>query len=245
MTEITWLGHSTVLIELGGARLLTDPVLRSRVGHLRRIAPRPPPAVLEGLDAVLISHAHHDHLDLPSLARLPQGCPVIAPHGSVALLERRGLSARGIAVGERAQVGGVEVLAAPAVHDGRRHPLSRGRETLAYLLGTDGGVYFVGDTDVFDGMAELAGGIELALLPVWGWGPKVGPGHLDPERAARAAALLSPQVAVPIHWGTLAAPRAPWLGDPAAPARAFAGHVAALAPGVRVELLPPGGSLAL
>jgi L-ascorbate metabolism protein UlaG (beta-lactamase superfamily) len=82
----------------------------------------------------------------------------------------------------------------------------------------------------------------VALLPIWGWGARVGRGHLDPARAARAAALLEPRVAVPIHWGTLASPRAPWRDDPARPARAFVRQMAALADAVEVRVVPPGGS---
>jgi L-ascorbate metabolism protein UlaG (beta-lactamase superfamily) len=85
----------------------------------------------------------------------------------------------------------------------------------------------------------------VALLPVWGWGPRVGPGHLDPDRAAQAAALLRPRVAVPVHWGTLASPGVWWRGDPAEPARRFAARVAELAPGTLVRVLAPGGRLEL
>jgi L-ascorbate metabolism protein UlaG (beta-lactamase superfamily) len=109
----------------------------------------------------------------------------------------------------------------------------------------DGGtrVYFAGDTDVFDGMADLAPGLTVALLPVWGWGPKVGPGHLDPERAAQATALLQPRLAVPIHWGTYAGPRVWWRDDPALPAREFARLAARSAPDVDVRILAPGDEL--
>jgi L-ascorbate metabolism protein UlaG (beta-lactamase superfamily) len=80
---------------------------------------------------------------------------------------------------------------------------------------------------------------------VWGWGPKLGPGHLDPERAARAAALLAPRAAIPIHWGTYAAPNAWWRDDPELPAREFARHVAIHAPAVAVRILSPGHSAPL
>jgi L-ascorbate metabolism protein UlaG (beta-lactamase superfamily) len=242
---LTWLGHSTVLIEAGNTRLLTDPVLRSRVAHLRRIVPPPLDPGLERLDAVLISHAHHDHLDLPSLSRLPSSCPVFAPRHSVRLLRRRRLNGCPLQVGERARVNELGILATQARHSGRRHPLSRGDETLGYLVEGPASVYFAGDTDVFEEMSELAGRITVALLPVWGWGARVGRGHMDPERAARAAALLEPVVAVPIHWGTFASPLAPWVRDPDAPARAFARHVRRLAPQVTVEVLAPGGRIEL
>ena len=242
---LTWVGHSTVLIEAGNTRLLTDPVLRSRIGHLRRIVPPPLDSGLQRLDAVLISHAHHDHLDLPSLSGLSSSCPVFAPRHSVRLLRRRRLNACPLEVGERARVNEVVIIATQARHSGRRHPLSRGDETLAYLVEGPASVYFAGDTDVFEEMSELAGRITVALLPVWGWGSRVGRGHMDPERAARAAALLEPAVVVPIHWGTLASPLAPWVGDPDAPARAFARHVRRLAPQVAVEVLAPGGRIEL
>ncbi len=106
-------------------------------------------------------------------------------------------------------------------------------------------IYFAGDTDLFDGMRELAGTLDVALLPVWGWGPRVGPGHLDPERAARAAGLLRPRVAVPIHWGTYASPRAWWRSDPRLPAREFERFAAVHAPGVTVSILAPGQALTL
>jgi L-ascorbate metabolism protein UlaG (beta-lactamase superfamily) len=89
-------------------------------------------------------------------------------------------------------------------------------------------------------MGDLSGDLDVALLPIWGWGPRVGRGHMDPERAAHAVALLRPRVALPIHWGTLASPRAPWLEDPQAPPRAFAERVAELASGVEVRVLAPG-----
>ena len=85
----------------------------------------------------------------------------------------------------------------------------------------------------------------MALLPVWGWGPKLGPGHLDPERAARAAGLLRPRLAIPVHWGTYASPRAWWRDDPELPAREFERYVARHAPGVAVAILAPGGSAPL
>ena len=91
----------------------------------------------------------------------------------------------------------------PAVHGGSRGRRGPEIEALGYVINGGGHrAYFAGDTDLFDGMADL-GALDLALLPVAGWGPSVGPGHLDPARAARALTLLRPRAAVPIHWGTL------------------------------------------
>jgi L-ascorbate metabolism protein UlaG (beta-lactamase superfamily) len=102
-------------------------------------------------------------------------------------------------------------------------------------------VYFAGDTDLFPGMAKLRKRVDVALLPVWGWGRGVGPGHLDPDRAARAAAIISPEIAIPIHWGTFAISRpARRPADPGWPPRRFATLVGELAPAVQVRVLEPG-----
>jgi len=238
----TWLGHATILVELGGMRLLTDPVLRLRVAHLRRQIPPPEPP--GPLDAVLISHLHRDHLDLPSLAQLDIR-EVIVPPGAARALRGVRADVHELAPGERRMVGGVEVAAVPAVHDGRRVPVGPPAEAVGYVIGGAHRVYFAGDTEPFAAMAELAP-LDLALLPVWGWGPSLGPGHMDPEEAADTCALLRPAVAVPIHWGTYLRVgmrgQAELLRDPP---RRFAARVAECAPGTRVELLAPGGSLAL
>ena len=94
-------------------------------------------------------------------------------------------------------------------------------------------------------MGALAGRVEVAALPVWGWGPRLPPGHLDPEGAARAVALIGPRVAIPIHWGTLAAVGAQRGADSLAPPRAFASATARLAPQVEVRILVPGERSAL
>jgi L-ascorbate metabolism protein UlaG (beta-lactamase superfamily) len=243
MVRVTYLGHATVLIEADGTTILTDPLLRRRVGHLRRIVSVGPVPQLGPADVVLISHAHRDHLDLPSLRPIAGQGSIVVPRGSAKLARRAGFGeVREVEAGDRITVGAVELLATPAEHDGRRWPLFGSADALGYVI--QGRVYFAGDTDLFEGMADIAGDLDLALLPVAGWGPKLPPGHLDPERAARAAALLRPRVAVPIHWGTYASPGAA-VADPAAPAREFAGLTAAAAPDVEVRILQPGEALVL
>jgi L-ascorbate metabolism protein UlaG (beta-lactamase superfamily) len=239
---VTWLGHATVLIEVDGVRLLTDPVLRERVAQLRRVPPLCPPP--EGVDAVLVSHAHLDHLDPPSLARLGRDRRIVVPRGAGAALRRRRFRrVEEVAEGDEVRVGPVTVRATAAEHHGRRlgplHPPWRESRALGYVVAGTRLVYFAGDTDLFAGMADLAPGLDLALLPVSGWGPRVGPGHLDPRRAAEALTMLRPRVAVPIHWGTLALP---WGDAPEEPALAFRRHAAELAGGVEVRVLPPGGA---
>ncbi|HET6546888.1 MAG TPA: MBL fold metallo-hydrolase [Solirubrobacter sp.] len=244
MRRITWLGHATVLIEADGARLLTDPVLRDRVAHLRR---RVRPAREPGrLDGVLVSHVHYDHLDRPSLRRVAaRDVAAVVPAGAARLLGRLPFgTVHEVRAGDAVDVAGVRVEAVQAWHDGRRRPGSEAFETLGFVAD---GVWFAGDTGLDDGMAALRGAVDVALVPIWGWGPSLGPGHLDPRTAAQAVALVQPRVAVPIHWGTflpIGARRrhSALLTEP--PER-FAAHVAELAPATRVETVAPGGTVEL
>jgi L-ascorbate metabolism protein UlaG (beta-lactamase superfamily) len=246
--RVTYVGHATVLAELDGVRLLTDPVLRSRVGPLRRHGARPAPEAMEALDAVLISHLHHDHADLPSLRRIGRDVPVIGAPGSREFLERHGFDpVTELAPGESSQVGEVAVTAVEALHPSESRFERRSAAVGFLLSGRSQRVYFAGDTDLFEGMAEIGPELDLALLPIWGWGPSLGRGHLDPERAARAAALLSPRMVIPIHWGTLYP-----LGlgrlrpDPLrSPPREFAARMRDLAPQVEARVLAPGGAASL
>ena len=107
--------------------------------------------------------------------------------------------------GDEIRFGGSTVVVVEADHDAGRGPRSRHRaEPVGYVVRGNRSIYFAGDTDHFAGMARIGEiGLDLGLIPVWGWGPKVGSGHLDPGSAAEALTLLRPAVAVPIHWGTL------------------------------------------
>jgi L-ascorbate metabolism protein UlaG (beta-lactamase superfamily) len=199
----------------------------------------------EALDAVLLSHLHRDHADAPSLRMLPAGLPVLAPAGTGEGVRRMG-PARVVEleVGERTPVGAGSVLAVAADHDSRRNPLGARTGALGFVAESGGRrVYFAGDTGLFDGMAEL-GPLDLALVPIWGWGPTLGPGHMDPEQAARAVALLQPRVAVPIHWATYLP--AGYTGDHPLlrdPGVRFTTAVRRLAPAVEVAMVEPGGSV--
>jgi L-ascorbate metabolism protein UlaG (beta-lactamase superfamily) len=244
--RIVFLGHATVLVELDGAVLLTDPLLRGRVLHLRRQVPPVDRARVANPGAVLISHLHQDHLDLPSLRQLGLDTPIVVPAGAGAWLrERRFRRVTELSVGERTSVGALAVTAVEARHDGGRSPRGPQAQAMGYLIRGSKSVYFAGDTELFDGMSRitaLAPALDVALLPVGGWGPTLGPGHLDPLDAARALRLLSPRIAIPIHWGTLLPMgfsrrfRAR-LGDPP---RQFAEHAASFAPEVDARILEPG-----
>ena len=246
MARVTYVGHATVLVELDGVRLLTDPVLRRRVLHLRRRDVASMDA-LRGLDAILVSHAHWDHLDVPSLTRLGRDVRIVLPRGAGRLVRRRFFrNVVELDVGESIELGDVTVTAAPAEHDAGRGPLGVRAPALGYVVEGTKRIYFAGDTDLFPAMAELAP-LDLALLPVAGWGPRLPPGHLDPQRAAEALRLLRPQSAVPIHWGTyslITKPRAA-PGVERAPADQFARFAAELAPDVDVRILDLGESLDL
>jgi L-ascorbate metabolism protein UlaG (beta-lactamase superfamily) len=240
--EITWLGHSTVLIELDGARLLTDPVLGKRVAGLVRVAPPVAEESSREIDTVLLSHLHADHAHSASLKRVGASATVLAPTGAGPWLRRRGLAhVQELRPGDEAHAGPVSVRAVPAVHHGRRHALADPSDSIGFVVRGSRSVYFAGDTDLFPEMAKLANGLDVALLPVSGWGPTLGPGHLDAERAARAAALIRPRVAIPIHWGTLGLPlgiaRPP---DAERPAREFETLAARAAPDVEIRVLAPG-----
>jgi L-ascorbate metabolism protein UlaG (beta-lactamase superfamily) len=243
--RVTYVGHATVLIELDGCRLLTDPFLRNRLGHLRRHGPPPAAGVAAGIDAVLISHLHRDHADASSLRRLDRGTRLLVPAGSREFFARLGFGAvEELAAGESARVGEVTVTATEAVHATGRG--SRDAGAIGFFLAGTQTVYFAGDTDLFDGMRSLPR-VDLALLPIWGWGPSLGPGHLDPERAARAAALIEPRIVVPIHWGTLY-PRLLGRLRPqplSAPPRELATWMGRLAPQSELRTLAPGESTSL
>jgi L-ascorbate metabolism protein UlaG (beta-lactamase superfamily) len=239
---VTYVGHSTVLVDLDGSRILTDPVLRNRVLHLRRTAPISDD-VLPAVDAVLVSHAHWDHLDVPSLERVGQQVRVVVPRGLGRLPRKRGFAdVVEVDVGEHVQVGRLDVAATHAEHDGSRGRLGVSAPALGFTIAGSKQVYFAGDTDLFAGMEELAP-LDVALLPVSGWGKVLGPGHLDPRRAAEALRLLRPRVAIPIHWGTLAPfHHAPPTSHAAEEFRRQAGK---LAPDVDVRILALGERLPL
>jgi len=244
---ITWIGHSTVLLELDGVRLITDPVLRDAVAHLRRVTESLRPELLGSLDVALVSHAHYDHLDTRSLVRLGRSLHVIVPAGAGNLLRRRGfVQVTEVGVGDEIDIGRVTIGVTHAEHDGSRGPFLTGVRAVGYRVTGSVRIYFAGDTDLFQGMSGLATDLDVALLPVAGWGPRLPPGHLDPLRAAQSLTLLRPRIAVPIHWGTyrrIGLPRGPALLR--APAESFVRLASELAPEVDVRLLPVGGHLGL
>jgi L-ascorbate metabolism protein UlaG (beta-lactamase superfamily) len=249
LANLNYIGHATVLIDIGQVRVLTDPVLRDRVFFLRRHGQNPAPPLLADRppDLVLLSHLHYDHADLPSLRQLPPAVTVIAPRGSGRYLNRwAGVQVYEIAEGDKVQVADVEITALPAEHS-RGEALPRpATDCLSYLMRNRLSVYFAGDTGLFPEMHDVGRDhdLDVALLPVWGYSHRVGEGHLTPQTAATALMRLRPRIAVPIHWGSLRlmGPDSFWqavdyLSDPP---HAFAEHASRLAPQTQVRVLQPG-----
>lgn len=258
---VTWVGHATLLIEVGDYRIITDPALTSRLAHLRRRRPVPH---LGEVDALLLSHIHMDHLHLPSLRRIAPTDRVLVPAGARSLLptfRRRSPSGSTTVVtptvvdvraGDRVSlVDGdvaVTVEVVHAEHSSRRGPQSRVvAEPVGYVVRIgSASLYFAGDTDLFAAMRDL-GRIDLAFIPIWGWGPSLGEKHLDPVSAATATHWIDPRQVVPIHWGTYSPMRArrgdpPWLERPIG---AFRNALGDLSLSDRMCLVEPGGSVTI
>ncbi len=249
--RITWLGHATVVLDLDGVRVLTDPLLRAGNGPLRRRGPRPRRDQWVGAAVTLVSHLHHDHAELASL-RLLGDTPVVAGARNAAYLRRRGLNGVGLgdewyAVGDS----GVRVRLVRAEHHSRRMP-HRPNGAHGHIVQTPTvTIWIAGDTSIHDDMEcipDLAGApIDLAVVPVGGWGSRLSAGHLDARAAARACALVGAAAAVPYHWGTLhvpgmaSVPRG-WMD---APGEHFPDALAKEAPGCRPLVLRPGESTLL
>lgn len=253
MPDISWWGHATVTIEDSGVRVLTDPILTPLVGHLRRRRGAVPAPAALSADVVVISHLHGDHLHVRSLMRMPRRTKVLLPRGAIrairALRLLKNCELVEIGAGESVDFGPVRVRAVAGHHDNRRHVLAnRGRaEPLGYVIEGARRTYFAGDTDLFPEMADEVGGCDVALLPVGGWGPGLGPGHLNAARAADAAVAVGASDAVPIHFGTL------WpIGmdrirpeEFLRPGQNFVTALATVAPRITAHLLTPGQTVRL
>lgn len=241
--ELTWWGHSTVELRIGGCRLITDPLLRRRAGPLHRRGATPPPRSWPATDLVLLSHLHHDHADLRSL-RLLGRVPVVTGRRNAEWLRRRGFA--GVAPEGWTRSGDVEVRLVPAVHHSRPMP-HRPNDAHGHLVSSpEAAVWLAGDTCLYDGMRELPGlagraRIDVAVVPIGGWGPRLSPGHLDPEEAAVACAWTGARYALPVHWGTLHVPPVGFFGGwMARPLEEFADALPRIAPECRLVRLETG-----
>ena len=210
--DVTWLGHSTVVLDLDGVRIVADPLLRRNNGILRRRGGQPSQPAWSGADAVLLSHLHHDHAEVASLKLFP-GVPVLTAPPNASWAMRKGLDGRGLGDDEWFAVGPhgeVEVRLVPAIHHSRPMPHRPNAANGHLVRGPSGIAWLAGDTDLYPDMAtlpEMAGGaIDVALVPIGGWGPRLSPGHMGPGEAAVACRLTAARFAVPVHWKTLHVP---------------------------------------
>jgi L-ascorbate metabolism protein UlaG (beta-lactamase superfamily) len=215
--KVTYIGHATLLLELGGVRLLTDPNFDSKLGRIlpRVSAPGIALEELPALDAILLTHAHADHLSFDSLDRLPRTIPLFAPPVVAKWLRRLGYTqALDIGPGETVSVGDVTVHTASATHRGNRYGYDRWRSSAnMYLLDAGATVFFAGDTALVDDTHHLVERtlwarqreLDLALLPIgyapW-WKPGFRRGHLTHDDALTLFERLRARVFVPYHWGT-------------------------------------------
>lgn len=198
---LTWWGHAFATVEIGGLRIGIDPVFTDRLLHLRRYT-APVTARAAEADLVLVSHLHADHCHRPSLRRFGPGTPVVMPHGGEGLLRGRA-GVRGVRPGDELEVAGARISVLPAYHDGRRLPGSRYRgPALGFRVECgEHSFWYPGDTGVHEDF-DAVDPVDLALVPVGGWGPTLGEEHLDPAGAAEAVARVGARWAVPLHWGT-------------------------------------------
>ncbi len=261
--RVTWMGHASVLVELDGARVLTDPVWSARCSPVSFVGPRrfaPPPvplAALPPLDAVLISHDHYDHLDratVTSLARLQPRALFLVPLGVGAHLRRWGVPAERIReLGWHQSVrlarAPLELIALPARHFSGRGLQGNGTLFASWaLIGPRHRVYFGGDTGAFEGHAAIGaahGPFDATLLPIGAYDESWPDVHLDPEQAVAAHAALRGRFLLPIHWGTFRLALHAWYE----PAERLldAGHAAGIAfavprPGETVSPETPGAN---
>lgn len=216
--RVTWLGHSTTVIEIDGATVLTDPVWGERASPSRWIGPRrfhPPPlalAALPHLDAVLVSHEHYDHLDMDTVRALAaRGVVFHVPLGIGAHLRAWEVPPAQIAEHDwwdaAALPGGVRLVATPARHfNGRGVPWRTGAFWTSWsIVGPRHRVFFSGDTGLTDALGEIAareGPFDVALLEIGQYHPTWGNIHLGPVGALEAFARLGARTLLPIHWST-------------------------------------------
>ena len=225
----TWLGHSTVLLELDGMRVLTDPVFGPRVSPVSFLGPRrfhPVPATLAELpplDLILLSHDHFDHLDRPTMTQLARtGVPVVTALGVGAHLERYGFAPDRITEldwHESVQIAGLRLTATPAQHfSGRR---IGGRNTTLWaswvIQSERRKVFFSGDTGLtpeFEAIGRAHGPFDLVMLEIGAYHPSWGTIHLGPVNALEAFRMLGGGTLLPVHWGTFSLGFHAW-NDPA------------------------------
>jgi L-ascorbate metabolism protein UlaG (beta-lactamase superfamily) len=215
--RMTWLGHSTVLLELDGRRVLTDPIFGKRVSPIGFIGPRrfhPVPAELDELpklDLIVLSHDHYDHLCRKTMTALAKtGVPVVTALGVGAHLVKFGFAPELVTEldwNESAEIGGVHVTATPSQHFSGRGPGQRNKTLWAsWVIRTERRtVFFSGDTGLtpqFEAIGRAHGPFDLVMLEIGAFHPSWGTIHLGPANALEALRMLGGGTLLPVHWGT-------------------------------------------
>jgi L-ascorbate metabolism protein UlaG (beta-lactamase superfamily) len=247
--RLTWWGHATSTVDDRGVRVLFDPVLTRRLAHLgRRAGPTPGPEA-RAADVVAVSHLHADHLHVRSLRRLAPGTRLVVPRGALPLVGQLPLDVVEVVAGDVVEAGpGVRLRVVPAVHDARRLPGSGLRAApVGFVVEGSRRTYFPGDTELFAGLPDAVGQVDAALVPVGGWGPSLGAGHMGPDEGARVVEWLQPRVAVPVHWGTFWPVGLRGVRDELfhGPGAAFAAAVRRRVAGTEVSTVRPGDTVVL
>jgi L-ascorbate metabolism protein UlaG (beta-lactamase superfamily) len=245
--RVTWLGHASFLVQLDGVSLLLDPALMPSLfgGFPRNVPPGVSPEQLPPIDAVLVSHSHYDHLDLPTVEKV--GAPVVGGLGLEGFFRDRGMFATELGWWSTTTVRGVRVTFVPAQHWSRRGLLDANRVLWGgfVIQGTRATIYHSGDTAWFDGFREIGArfpGIDAALLPIGAYEPAwfMEAMHLNPEQALRAFGDLGARTFVAMHWGTFKLADEP-LDEP--PARVEAERRRLGLPAERVRVLAIGETM--
>ena len=226
--RVIWIGHASFLVQMAGLNILIDPVWAPWLAVVKRAhCPGLSLHELPRIDLVLISHAHHDHLDVPTLEAVSDGQPIIVPKGVGSLVRRRGFgSVHEMGKWDSLRVGELEVIFTPARHWGARYVHDVHRGFGGYVLrqpevetmtgGAATTVYHSGDSAYFDGFHEIGRRfpIEVALIPIGAYRPVSGRGvHMNPEESLAAFRDVGAKRMVPMHYGTYALTREP-LDEP-------------------------------
>lgn len=210
-SSLTWIGHATYLVQLGGLSILTDPILSQRIFAVRRLVP---PGLgydqLPNIDLVVLSHNHRDHMDAPTLLRLGPRVRYLVPRGLASWFRQEGLDdVVELDWWQHHDFKGVRVTFVPSHHWSQRGPFDRNTSLWGGFVIEDGThrVYHSGDTAYFSGFRSIgarAGRIHAALLPIGAYEPRwfMKPQHMNPTDAVRAFQDLGAERFIAMHWGT-------------------------------------------